>query len=81
MVTVDQGRWDIVGSELLVPESIQDKIRHECSSDDEKMSTLSNYVATILPDITWEKIASVLYRHGHNRAVELVKPYLHIVPG
>ena len=70
-----------MGDELSVPGSILDKIDVECSSDDEKMSALANYVVTIIPGITWETIATVLYQWDENRAVERVKPYLHIVPG
>lgn len=66
---------------LSVPGSIFKKINVECSSRDEKMSALANYVATIIPGITWETIASVLYQHGVERAVERTKTYLHMVTG
>ena len=81
MEVVRPGRWRDVGRELLVPYFILEKINAECSSDDEKMSAVINYVVTIIPDITWEKIAAALYNKDEEKAVEQVKPHLHILPG
>ena len=64
-----------------MPDPILDNIDAECSSDDEKMSAVVNYVVTIIPDITWEDIAAALYMEDEEKAVERVKPYLHIIPG
>ena len=80
MEVVSQREWRYVGRMLLVPTSILHKIV-KCSSHDEKMSALANYVATIISGITWETVANVLYRHDEERAVERAKPYLHTVPG
>ena len=74
-------RWWSVGSSLSVPGSILTNIHAKYSSHDETMSALASYVATILPGITWERIASVLYMCGEHAAVEQVKTHLHIVPG
>ena len=73
--------WDDVGGWLSVPDAICDKISAECSSDDEKRSTLANYVVTILPNIDWERIAATLYYRDEERAMERAKSYLHTVPG
>ena len=73
--------WKSVGVWLSVPVAIRDKISAECSSDDEKIPTLANYVVTILPNIDWEEIAAALYREDEERAVERAKSYLHTVPG
>ena len=81
MEVVRQERWRYVGILLSVPDSILGKIDAECSSDDEKMSAVINYVVSIIPDITWEKIATALYKKDEEKAVERVKPYLHILPG
>ena len=81
MEVVSQTQWRNVGGLLSVPRSILDKIDVECSSHDEKMSAVANYVATITPGITWETIASELYQKDEERAVERAKPYLHTVPG
>ena len=72
-----------MGGDLSVPECILDKIDVECSSDDEKMSAVANYVATIIPGITWKTIATELYKWDRDKetVVERAKPYLHIVPG
>ena len=70
-----------MGNELAVPKFMLDKINAECSSDDEKMSAVINYVVTIIPDITWEGIAAALYKEDEEKAVERVKPYLHILHG
>ena len=81
MEVVKQERWRVVGEELSVPDSILDKINAKSSSDDEKMSAVINYVVTIIPEITWERIAAALYEKHEEKAVERVKPYLHILPG
>ena len=81
MEVVRQEKWGRVGEILSVPKPILDKIDVECSSDDEKMSAVVNYVVTIIPDITWEDIAAALYEEDEEKAVERVKPYLHIIPG
>ena len=65
----------------LLPRSILANIDVKCSNDDEKMSALINYVVTIIPSITWEKIAAALYEEDEEKAVERVKPYLHILSG
>ena len=75
------GDWDDVGDWLSVPDTILIKISDECSSVDEKISTLANYVVTSLPNINWEEIAAALYWCDEERAVERVKSYLHTVPG
>ena len=80
MEVVRQERWREVGNEL-VSDSILDEIDAECSSDDEKMSAVINYLVTIFPDITWEKIAVLLHEKDEEKAVERVKPYFHILPG
>ena len=81
MEVVRQGRWRYVGEELSVPQSILNKIDVECSSHGEKMSAVANYVVTTIPGITWETIATALYQWDEERAVDRVKPYLHIVAG
>ena len=81
MEVVRQEWWRDVGERLSVPQSILDKIDVECSSHDEKMSAVANYVATTIPGITWETIAAVLYQLDEDRAVERAKPHLHTVPG
>ena len=78
MQVVREGWWKSVGGSLSVPWSILNNID---ASDDENISALTSYVATILPGITWERIASVLYEYGEHAAVEQVKTHLHIVPG
>ena len=74
-------KWKSVGNWLSVPYTILYKISAECSSDDEKISTLANYVVTILPNIDWDEIAAVLYEFDEERAMERAKSYLHTVPG
>ena len=81
MEVVRLERWRRIGDGLEVPDSILDKIDAECSSNDEKMSALIDYVVTIIPDITWEEIATALYKENEEKAVERVKPYLHILHG
>ena len=70
-----------MGETLSVPDPILDKIDVECSSAEEKMSAVANYVVAISPGITWEGIATLLYQEDEEKAVERVKLYLHIIPG
>ena len=81
MEVVRKECWRDVGKGLSVQRAILDKINAKCSSDDEKMSAVIKYVVTIIPDITWEKIATELYKGDEEKAVERVKPYLNILPG
>ena len=69
-------KWSDVGDWLLVPDAILDKIANECSSNDERISALTSYVVTTIPNITWEDIAVALYSKDEERAVERVKPYI-----
>ena len=78
---VSQEEWRNVGGILSVPQSILDKIDVECSSHGERMSAVANYIATIMPEMTWATIATILYQWGEVRAVERAKPYLYTVPG
>ena len=64
-----------------MPSSVLNKINAECSSDAEKMSAVVNYAVATIPDITWEDIAAALYKEDEEKAMERVKPYLHIIPG
>ena len=70
-----------MGSRLSVPKAISIKISAECSSDDEKISTLAKYVVTIVPNIDWEEIAAALYECDEERVMERATSYLHTVPG
>ena len=81
MEVVRQRMWSDVGIRLSVPEYILNKIDVEYSNHDEKMSAVANYVANIIPGITWETIATVLYKRGEKRAVDRAKSYLHTVLG
>ena len=68
--------WRDVGRCLSVPDAILAKIADEYSSNDERISALTSYVVTTLPNITWEDIAAALYEMDEKRAVERVKPYI-----
>ena len=84
MEAVLPGRWrNVVRDKFTVPvpRPIRERIDAECSSDEEKMSTMINYIVTIIPDLTWEKITNILYTKDEHMAVERVKPYLHVLPG
>ena len=81
MEVVEQRKWRSMGIWFSVPDSILNKIGFSYDTDDERISALANYMVTSIPGITWEKIASRLYRLDEERAVERAKPYLHIVPG
>ena len=70
-----------MGIRLSVPYHILNKINAECSSDAEKMSAVVNYAVTTIPGITWEDIAAALYKEDEEKAMQRVKPYLHIIPG
>ena len=72
-------RMGFVALDLSVPDAIRDKITTECSSDEEKVSALAKYIVTILPNVTWEDIAAVLYLEDEEKAVEQAKSYLYTV--
>ena len=81
MEMVEERKWQSVGAYISVPEPILASIDAEYSTHKEKMSALAEYVATIIPNITWEEIAAVLYQWDQDRAVERVKQYLNTIHG
>ena len=64
-----------------VPDLRLGTIIMSCSSDDEKMSAALNYMINVLPNITWEDFAAMLYEMDEEEALERVKPYLHVLHG
>ena len=81
MEMVEDWEWQRVGEYLSVPYSILLRINSEYSTFKEKMYALASYIAAILPNITWEKVATVLYQWDQHRAVERVRTYLHTILG
>ena len=79
MEMVEERKWQSVG--VSVPKPILASIDAEYSTHKEKMSALAEYVATTIPNITWEDIAAVLYQWDQDRAVERVKQYLNTFHG
>ena len=79
--SVRKGSWRRVGEILSVPYPVLDKINTKYSSPNEKMSAVASYLVNVIPGITWDTIATELYKMDEERAVELSRPYLHVIHG
>ena len=77
--------WDYGGlfSCLDVIKSVQDEIRASpsYSNEDEKRMAVLQYSLKTLPDMSWGKIAGVLWRLEEHTALEKVRQYLPHKPG
>ena len=60
----------------LVPESKQEQISQQSSTEREKNLALGDYWVNTDPNASWEKLAEMLCRRGEERAVAVVKQYL-----
>ena len=75
-VMAEVGDWVNVGSLLDVPHSKQEEISQQSSTEREKSLALVDYWVNTVPDASWEKLATKLYRTGEHRAVAVTKQYL-----
>ena len=66
----------MVGIYLGVPPSKLDEISQQSSTDREKSLALGDYWVNTDPDVSWEKLARVLYQEGEERAAAVMKQYL-----
>ena len=69
-------RWEVVGRELDVPDSILDEIKEQSSTEMEKSHQVGRYWVNTHPDPSWEKLGGVLYINGEETAAMMVKQYL-----
>ena len=67
--------WWRVGIDL-VPHSKVQEIHQQSSTEREKSLALGDYWVNTDPDVSWEKLARVLYQEGEERAVAVTKQYL-----
>ena len=65
-----------VGSELDVPHSKWEEISQQSSTEREKCLALGDYWVNTDPDASWERLATVIYYWGEERAVAVAKQYL-----
>ena len=66
----------MVGIGLGVPPSKLLQISQQSSTEREKSLALGDYWVNTDPDVSWEKLATVLYKEGEERAVAVMKQYL-----
>ena len=70
------GDWELVGIWLGVPDSKQQEIRQQSSTEREMSLALGDYWVNTDPDRSWEKLARALYRGREQRALGVMKQYL-----
>ena len=68
--------WEGVESWLRVPYSKLQEIEQQSSTEKEKSHAVGGYWVNTTPLPSWEKLARVLYDHGEERALGMVKLYL-----
>ena len=70
------GDWWSVGILLGVPSSKRREISQQSSTEREKSLALGDYWVNTDPDVSWERLARVLYQKGEKRAAAVTKQYL-----
>ena len=75
-VMAEVGDWEEVGNWLGVPDSKQEEISQQSSTEMEKCLALGDYWVNTAPDASWERLARALYRSGEERAHAVMKQYL-----
>ena len=75
-VMAEVGNWVEVGMSLGVPDSKQQEIRQQSSTEREKCLALGDYWVNTAPHASWKKLAKVLYHCGEERALAMMKQYL-----
>ena len=75
-VMAEVGNWLNVGSELGVPVSKWEEISQQSSTKTEKSLAVGDYWVNTVPNASWEKLATVLYQFGEQRAAAVMKQYL-----
>ena len=60
----------------LVSYSKRQEIIQQSSTEREKSLALGDYWVNTDPDVSWEKLARVLYQEGEERAIAVTKQYL-----
>ena len=73
-VMAEVGNWKEV--RWLVPESKQEEITQQSSTEREKSLALGDYWVNTDPDASWERLARELYLDEEERALAVVKQYL-----
>lgn len=75
-VVGEVGDWKSVGDCFDIPESKLHEIKQQPTSEQEKSYSVVEYLVNTMPDISWKKLAEVLYEKFEERAVAVVKQYL-----
>ena len=75
-VMAEVGNWWLVGKWLDVPYSKRQEISQQSSTERERSLALGDYWVNTDPDVSWEKLARVLYQEGEERAAAVTKQYL-----
>ena len=74
-VMAEVGDWEYVGS-LFVPDSKQQEISQQSSTEREKSLAMGDYWVNTDPHASWEELAGRLYLCGEERALAVTKQYL-----
>ena len=75
-VMAEVEKWRHVGIYLQVPYFKRQEIILQSSTEREKNIALGDYWVNTVPDAYWERLATVLYQKGQERAVAVTKQYL-----
>ena len=70
------GNWEEVGMSLGVPVSKRQEINQQSSTEREKSLAVGDYWVNTAPGASWEKLATLLYHSGEERALAVTKQYL-----
>ena len=75
-VMAEVGYYTRVGGMLGVPDSKQQEINQQSSTQREKHLAMGDYWVNTVPGASWEGLAWELYQEREDRAVALTKQYL-----
>ena len=68
--------WIGVGIWLDVPDSKQEEISQQSSTEREKSLALGDYWVNTDPNASWERLAGALYEYGEEKALTVMKQHL-----
>ena len=75
-VMAEVGNWVSVATWLVTGSKLLEEISQQSSTEREKSLALGDYWVNTAPDASWERLATVLYQWGEERAVAVIKQYL-----
>ena len=73
------GNWRKLATDFLhflVPDAIQERITHLHTTNKERSCAVGEWWVNICPYPSWDRLATVLYSNGEDRALEKMAQYL-----